>query len=129
MIDKSFKNGISLDLKIMKITQSTVLSEELTNQAKHIGASFARLRVARAIKQDVAAIRAGLSRNTAYRLESGDPGVAIGHLLRYLAVIAPGMSLQELLAQTDPSLLLLSNKEKTRRVRDLSGKELRELDF
>ena len=74
-------------------------------------------------------MRAGLPRYAAYRLESGDPGVAVGHLLRYLAVIAPGMTLQELLAQTDPSLLLLNIKEKTRRVRDLSRKEISELDF
>ena len=113
----------------MKVTQSTILSEELTKQAKHVGACFARLRVARGIKQDVAAVRAGLSRNTAYRLESGDPGVAVGQLLRYLEAIAPGMTLQELLAQTDPSLSVLEVKERTRRVRDLGSKELRELDF
>ena len=74
-------------------------------------------------------MRAGLSRNTAYRLESGDPGVAIGHLLRYLDVIAPGMKMQELLSQSDPSLLVLELKEKSRRVRDLGSKELAELDF
>lgn len=113
----------------MKVSQSAILNEELTKQAQYIGACFARLRVARGVKQYVAAIRAGLSRNTAYRLESGDPGVAVGHLLRYLEVIAPGMSLQDLLAQTDPSLVVLSLKEKTRRVRDLSSKELSELDF
>ncbi len=113
----------------MKVSQSAILSDELTQQASHIGSCFARLRVARRIKQDVAAVRAGLSRNTAYRLESGDPGVAVGHLLRYLDVIAPGMTLQELLAQKDPSLLLLQIQEKTRRVRDLSSKELSELDF
>ena len=77
----------------------------------------------------MAAVRAGLSRNRAYRLEAGDPGVAIGHLLRYLDVIAPGMTLQELLSQTDLSLSVRSAKEKTRRVRDLSSKELSELDF
>jgi hypothetical protein len=50
-------------------------------------------------------------------------------LLRYLDVIAPGMPLQELLSQTDPSLSVLEMKEKTRRVRDLSSKEVSELDF
>ncbi len=113
----------------MRVSQSAILNEELTQQAKHIGTCFARLRVARGFKQDVAAVRAGLSRNTAYRLESGDPGVAVRHLLRYLEVIAPGMTLQDLLAQTDPSLLVLAIKEKTRRVRDLSSKEISELDF
>ena len=113
----------------MKVSQSAILNDELTEQAKYIGACFARLRVARGIKQDVAAVRAGLSRNTAYRLESGDPGVAVGHLLRYLEVIAPGMTLQELLAQTDPSLLVLNIKERTQRVRGLSSQEISELDF
>jgi transcriptional regulator with XRE-family HTH domain len=129
MLDKSLQIGLKLDLKSMRVSQSAILNEELTQQAKHIGTCFARLRVARGVKQDVAAVRAGLSRNTAYRLESGDPGVAVGHLLRYLEVIAPGTTLQELLAQTDSSLLVLNIKEKTRRVRDLSSKEISELDF
>jgi transcriptional regulator with XRE-family HTH domain len=113
----------------MKVSQSAILSEELTNQVKDIGASFARLRIARGIKQEVAAVRAGLSRNTAYRLESGDPGVAIGHFLRYLDVIAPGMTMQDALLQNDPSIKVLEVREKTRRVRDLSSKEVNELDF
>ena len=113
----------------MKVAQSSILSEELTKQVKQIAACFARLRVARGVKQEIAAVRAGLSRNTAYRLESGDPGVAVGQLLRYLDAIAPGMTLQELLAQTDPSLSTLEIRERTRRVRDLGSKELRELDF
>jgi hypothetical protein len=53
----------------------------------------------------------------------------VGQLLRYLDAIAPGMTLQELLAQTDPSLSILEIRERTRRVRDLGIKELRELDF
>jgi transcriptional regulator with XRE-family HTH domain len=113
----------------MKLSQSALLSQDLAQQAKHIGACFARLRVARKVKQDVAAVRSGLSRNTAYRLESGDPGVAVGQLLRYLEAIAPGMTLHELLAQTDAALSVLEAKERTRRVRDLSSKELSELDF
>jgi transcriptional regulator with XRE-family HTH domain len=47
-----------------------------------LGQTVSRLRLARNFKQDTAAARAGLSRNTAYRLEKGDPGIAIGHLLR-----------------------------------------------
>ena len=113
----------------MKVSQSAMLNEMQAAQARQVGACFARLRIARGVKQDVAAVRAGLSRNTAYRLESGDPGVAVGQLLRYLDAIAPGMTLQELLSQTDPSLSVLEMKEKTRRVRDLSSKELSELDF
>lgn len=113
----------------MKMPQNAVLTEDQARQAKELGACFARLRVARGIKQDEAAVRAGLSRNTAYRLEAGDAGVAVGQWLRYLDALAPGMTLQELLSQTDPALAVLAHKEKTRRVRDLSSKELRELDF
>jgi len=129
MLDKAINESFMLDYAIMKVSQKAILDESQMAQAKHIGACFARIRVARGVKQDVAAVRAGLSRNTAYRLESGDPGVAVGQMLRYLDVIAPGMTMQELLSQTDPSLSVLEMKEKTRRVRDLSSKEVSELDF
>jgi transcriptional regulator with XRE-family HTH domain len=72
-----------------------------------LGHTISRVRLARNIKQDTAAVRAGLSRNTAHRLEKGDPGIAIGHLLRYLEAIAPGKSLMDLLAENDPALLSL----------------------
>ena len=110
----------------MKVSQSEIVNEMQAAHSKHIGACFARLRIARGVKQDVAAVRAGLSRNTAYRLESGDPGVAVGHLLRYLDVIAPGMTLRELLSQTDPSLSALDIRERTRRVRGVGSKEASE---
>jgi transcriptional regulator with XRE-family HTH domain len=110
----------------MKVSQTARLSEDLKTEAKHVGACFARLRIARGIKQDVAAVQAGLSRNTASRLETGDPGVAIGQFLRYLDVIAPGMTMNELFAQTDPSLAVLASKEKSRRVRGLSNHQGRE---
>ena len=129
MLDKSIVKLIRYYLTIMRISQSAILNDELSNEAKNIGTAFARLRIARGIKQDVAAVCADLSRNTAYRLESGDPGVAIGHFLRYLDVIAPGMTMQEVLLQNDPSIKVLEVREKTRRVRDLSSKEVNELDF
>jgi transcriptional regulator with XRE-family HTH domain len=87
------------------------------------------LRIARGMKQDQAALRAGLSRNTAYRLEKGDPGVAVGQILRYLDAIAPGKTLLELLTETDPALVALNAKEKRRRARELSKRELDEIDF
>ena len=82
-----------------------------------------------AMKQDQAALRAGLSRNTAYRLEKGDPGIAMGQVLRYLEAIVPGKTLLELLSETDPALASLSAKEQRRRVRELSKRELEEIDF
>ena len=113
----------------MKVTQSAMLSERQLGECARLGNLLARLRMARKVKQADAALRAGLSRNTAYRLEKGDPGVAIGQVLRYLEAIAPGSTLQGLLSEQDPALLALSAREQTRRVRDLSAAELQELDF
>src|SRR5438445_9702326 len=111
----------------MKVTQSALLSSSQAAEAKKLGAALARLRLARGIKQDAAALRAGLSRNTAYRLEKGDPGIAVGQVLRYLDAIVPGKSLLELLAESDPALIALGNKERRRRVRELTGPELDEI--
>ena len=113
----------------MKVTQSALLNSNQAAEAKKLGATLARLRIARGMKQDQAALRAGLSRNTAYRLERGDPGIAMGQVLRYLEAIVPGKSLLELLSETDPALAALSAKEQRRRVRELSKRELEEIDF
>ena len=66
----------------MKVHQAAAMPPKLANQCRHIGELVARLRIARRIKQTDAALRAGLSRNTAYRLEHGDPGLAVGQILR-----------------------------------------------
>jgi DNA-binding XRE family transcriptional regulator len=113
----------------MKVTQATLLSSTQTAEAKKLGAALARLRIARSMKQDQTALRAGLSRNTAYRMEKGDPGIAVGQILRYLEAIVPGKTLLELLSESDPALVALSAKEQRRRVRDLSRRELDEIDF
>ena len=113
----------------MKVTQSAILNSSLAAEARKLGAALARLRIARGTKQDQAALRAGLSRNTAYRLEKGDPGVAVGQILRYLDAIAPGKTLLELLTETDPALAALRAKEQRRRARELSKRELDEIDF
>jgi transcriptional regulator with XRE-family HTH domain len=113
----------------MKVTQSALLNSAQAAEAKKLGATLARLRIARGMKQDQAALRAGLSRNTAYRLEKGDPGIAMGQILRYLEAIVPGKTLLELFSETDPALAALSAKEQRRRVRELSKRELDEIDF
>jgi transcriptional regulator with XRE-family HTH domain len=113
----------------MKITQSVALRPALLEQSVRLGQKIARLRVARRIKQADAALRAGLSRNTAYRLERGDPGLAIGQVMRYLDAISPGSTLADLFAESDPALAALGARERKQRVRDLSPSELRELDF
>ena len=106
-----------------------MLTPRLAADCAGLGALLARLRVARAIKQSDAALRAGISRNSAYRLERGDAGVALGQVLRYLDAIAPGCTLLDLLAEKDPALISLRLREKTKRVRDLTAAELLELDF
>src|ERR1700736_559997 len=96
----------------MKVTQAAVLNPTLAAEAKRLGAAVARLRIARGMKQDQAALRAGLSRNTAYRLEKGDPGIAMGQILRYLDAIVPGKTLLDLLSETDPALAALGPKDR-----------------
>lgn len=113
----------------MKVNQSTALSEPQLAESARLGQLLARLRLARQVKQTDAALRAGLSRNTVYRLEKGDPGVALGQVLRYLAAIAPGSTLLDLLSERDPALRSLAAREETTRVRDLTADERRELDF
>ena len=113
----------------MKVTQSSTLMPSLLAQAKRLGDLLARLRIARGIKQTEAALRAGISRNTVYRLEHGDPGLALGQVLRYLDAIAPGTSLDQLYLENDPALIVLAARERTSRVRGMSAAERRELDF
>ena len=113
----------------MKINQSTMLSPRQLDECARLGQLLARLRLARKIKQSEAALRAGLSRNTVYRLEKGDPGLALGQVLRYLDAISPSSKLLDLLSENDPALVALEAREKTKRVRDLTAAERQELDF
>lgn len=129
MCVKSSFSIVTGDLTNMKVRQSAVLSTHLAQEVAHLGQLLARLRHARKVKQADAALRAGLSRNTAYRIEKGDAGLAIGQLLRYLEAIAPGTTLAGLLNESDPSLSALQARESTKRVRDLSAAELDDLDF
>jgi len=113
----------------VKVTQSSLVNEAQAAEAKRLGAALGRLRIARGLRQEQTALRAGLSRNTAYRLEKGDPGVAMGQVLRYLDAIVPGKTLLELLSESDPALAALSAKERRRRASALSKRELDEIDF
>ncbi|SDG19438.1 Helix-turn-helix domain-containing protein [Paraburkholderia phenazinium] len=125
----SLTKPIKLDFTHMKIDQSAVASAAVLLQARDLGERLARLRVGRRVQQSEAALRAGVSRNTAYRIEKGDPGVAFGQLLRYLDAIAPGMTLASLLSEEDPSVKAQSLRERQRRVNKPSSKDLDELDF
>lgn len=113
----------------MKISQNRILPPERLAEMALIGSRLARLRIARQMTQAEAAVRAGLSRNTAYRLEKGDAGLAVGQILRYLDAIAPGKTLLGLLQEDDPALAALAAREKRQRVRELSQKEQDKLDF
>jgi transcriptional regulator with XRE-family HTH domain len=113
----------------MKVHQAAAMSPALLEESQRLGNLIARLRLARRMKQTEAALRAGLSRNTAYRIEHGDPGLALGQVLRYLDAIAPGSTLKDLLSETAPALADLRLRERRKRVRDLTEAELKELDF
>jgi len=116
-------------LSIMRVNQTAALPSNLVEQIAQLGEALVRLRHARQVKQSEAALRSGISRATAQRLEKGDPGVALGVLMRYLDAIAPGMSLFKLLSEDDPSLLALDARLRSQRVRGLTATELKELDF
>jgi len=113
----------------MRIAQAEALPSNLAMEAVKIGARLARLRIARNTSQTEAALRAGISRNTAYRLEKGDPSVALGQLLRYLDAIAPGKTLQNFLTEDDSTIAVLEATERRTRVRSLSKREREDLNF
>jgi transcriptional regulator with XRE-family HTH domain len=121
--------AITSDIAGMKHNEIPLMPLRRIDEAQGIGAKLARLRVARRIRQIDAAARAGLARSTAALIEKGDPGRTLAQVLRYLEAIAPSLSLLDLLQESDPSLKALLQAEATRRVRLLSGAELKELDF
>lgn len=113
----------------MKKEEALLLSPDELAQTRLLGERLSRLRLARRVRQEDAALRAGMSRPTARKIEHGDPGRTLGQLLRYLKAIAPGMTLLQLLEGQDPSLLALAASEKRQRVRELSPRERERLDF
>lgn len=113
----------------MKIRQANTMDNAGIFQLESMGMAIARLRMARKVRQQDAAVRAGISRTTAHLIEHGSPSVAIGQVLRYIDAIAPGKTLASLLNEVDPSVITLEAGEKRKRARALSEKELQELDF
>lgn len=101
----------------MKTNAALALPEGLHYQARELGERLARLRAAHEMRQSDAALRAGISRSTAGRIEGGDPGVAVGQLIRYLNAISPGLTLAQLLANESPAEMALRERERTKRVR------------
>ncbi len=129
MTVKLIINLIASLLTDMKRKQSTTLPQALAQQLVSLGSRLARLRIARRIRQEDAAIRAGISRSTAALIEKGAPSLAIGQIIRYLDAIAPGKTLERLLIEEDPAVVSLSISERRRRARTLSQAELKELEF
>jgi transcriptional regulator with XRE-family HTH domain len=112
----------------MKTRQAAAVPDEIALQFRDFGARLARLRIARHMRQEEAAIRAGFSRSTAVAIEKGAPSVAIGQVFRYLEAIAPGKTLDKLLNETDSAVLLLAASEQRQRARKQSDKALKTLD-
>lgn len=113
----------------MKYDEHPLLDEARLLEARQLGARLAELRQAYRLRQADVAARAGLSRSTAVLIEKGDPGRTLGQILRYLRAIEPTISLQALLQGELTALTALRARERTRRVRQLSDKELERLDF
>lgn len=113
----------------MKRNEAPLLIPARLQEARALGGKLARLRMARQWRQADAAARAGMARSTAILIEQGDPGRTLTQILRYLEAVAPGLSLLNLLQETDPSLGALAARERTQRVRTLSQAELDKLDF
>ena len=113
----------------MRINQSAALPPNLVVQITQLSEALVRLRHARQVKQSEAALRAGISRATAQRIERSDPGVGLGVIVRYLDAVAPGITLLKLLSGDDPSLIVLDERLRGQRVRGLTAAELKELDF
>lgn len=113
----------------MKRDESPLLTPARVQEARQLGEKLARLRMARHLRQADAAARAGMARSTAALIEKGDLGRTQAQILRYLEAIAPGLSLLNLLQETDPALTALSANERTQRVRPLGKTELAKLNF
>lgn len=113
----------------MRKAQNIAMPSQLVQELKGIGEHIARLRKARRMLQSEAAVRANISRETASRIENGDAAVAVGQIVRYLDVIAPGVSLARLYETQDAALVMLESAEKRQRARKLTPKDLKQYDF
>ncbi len=122
-------NDFRTEITDMKRDETPMLSPARVMEARELGEKLARLRKARRIRQVDAAARAGLARSTAVLIEKGDLSRTQAQILRYLEAIAPGVTLLNLLQESDPALAALISRELTKRVRPLSKAELEELDF
>lgn len=113
----------------MKYDTIPLLSTSRLDEARDLGRRLTELRQAYHMRQADVAVRAGLSRSTAVLIEKGDPGRTVGQILRYLHAIAPDLTLESLLLNQIPALLIQRAHQRTQRVRLLSDTQLKEIDF
>lgn len=114
---------------IMKYDEAPLLTPTRLSEAWALGQRITELRHAYRLRQADVAARAGLSRSTAVLIEKGDPGRTLGQLLRYLQAIEPAATLQALLEGNIAALSALHARNRTQRIRPLSEKQLKEIDF
>lgn len=113
----------------MKYDQAPLLPPERLDESQDMGRRLVELRQAYRLRQADVAVRAGLSRSTVVLIEKGDPGRTLGQLLRYLHAIEPGITLRALLEGQLSAVTMHRAQHRTQRVRPLSGKELKDIDF
>lgn len=113
----------------MKKPQNTLLDQSSATVLGDLGQRLQRLRLARRLPQAEAAVRAGVARSTASRIENGDAAVSIGQVIRYLQAIAPEKTLETLFTQTDTPTAMLVAAERRQRARPLSDAALEKLNF
>lgn len=113
----------------MKKRESLLITDAEAEQLRVLGERINRLRIARRMTQLEASLRAGVSRPTARKIERGDPGRTLGQVMRYLAAIAPGVTLLAMIEGRDPAILALEAQERRVRSRRLTDAEAAKLDF
>jgi HTH-type transcriptional regulator/antitoxin HipB len=81
------------------MTQGKRISADISGDAlqaiREMGAAAKLARMAAGEGQSAAAARLGVHVQTIGRIESGEPGVAIGHVLGMLALYGVGVTLQQ----------------------------------
>ena len=73
---------------------SSDIGEEALNAIRAMGAAAKQARIAAGEGQAAAAARLGVHVQTIGRVESGEPGVAVGHVLGLLALYGIGIELR-----------------------------------
>lgn len=114
---------------LMKYDEAPLLAPSRISEAQLLGQRLAELRQGHRLRQIDVAAKAGMSRSTAVLIEKGDPGRTLGQLLRYLHAIEPDVTLRALVDGDVAAIASLKARNRTQRVRPLSEKQLKAIDF